>query len=63
LIGSVQYELHLPAELVWVHVAMATLTWVVTLWAIAAEGTLVPRRAAVPATIASDGPRALSSVG
>jgi cytochrome c oxidase assembly protein subunit 15 len=49
LVGSVQYELRLPAEMVWVHVALATTTWLVTLWAIAAEGLLVPRRAAVPA--------------
>jgi cytochrome c oxidase assembly protein subunit 15 len=38
LIGAVQYELKLPADMVWVHVAMATLTWLVTLWAVAAEG-------------------------
>jgi cytochrome c oxidase assembly protein subunit 15 len=49
LVGSVQYELRLPAEMVWVHVALATVTWVVTLWAVAAEGRLAPRRAAVPA--------------
>jgi cytochrome c oxidase assembly protein subunit 15 len=47
LVGSVQYELKLPAEMVWVHVALATITWLVTLWAVAAEGVLVPRRAAV----------------
>jgi cytochrome c oxidase assembly protein subunit 15 len=49
LVGSVQYELRLPAEMVWIHVVLATLTWLVTLWAIAAEGALVPRRAPVPA--------------
>jgi cytochrome c oxidase assembly protein subunit 15 len=49
LIGSVQYELRLPAEMVWVHVVLATLTWLVVLWAVAAEGQLVPRRAPVPA--------------
>ncbi len=49
LVGSVQYELHLPAEMVWVHVALATVTWLVTLWAVAVEGRLAPRRAAVPA--------------
>ncbi len=38
LIGAVQYELKLPADMVWVHVAMATLTWLVTLWAVAVEG-------------------------
>jgi cytochrome c oxidase assembly protein subunit 15 len=45
LVGSVQYELKLPAEMVWVHVVLATLTWLVTLWAVAVEGRLVPRRA------------------
>ena len=40
LIGSTQYELHLPAEMVWVHVALATVTWVVMLWAVAVEGRL-----------------------
>jgi cytochrome c oxidase assembly protein subunit 15 len=38
LVGSVQYELKLPAEMVWVHVVLATLTWVVMLWAVAVEG-------------------------
>jgi cytochrome c oxidase assembly protein subunit 15 len=40
LIGSVQYELKLPGTMVWVHVVMATITWVVMLWAVAVEGTL-----------------------
>jgi cytochrome c oxidase assembly protein subunit 15 len=40
LIGAVQYELKLPGQMVWVHVVMATLTWVVTLWAVATEGCL-----------------------
>jgi cytochrome c oxidase assembly protein subunit 15 len=49
LIGSTQYELRLPAEMVWVHVVLATVTWVVLLWAVAVEGRLVPRRAPMPA--------------
>ncbi|MGP0048778.1 MAG: COX15/CtaA family protein [Solirubrobacteraceae bacterium] len=49
LVGSVQYELGLPAEIVWVHVILATVTWVVILWAIVVEGRLVPRAASVPA--------------
>jgi cytochrome c oxidase assembly protein subunit 15 len=48
LVGSVQYELHLPSDMVWVHVALATITWVVTLWAVATAGRLAPRVAAVP---------------
>jgi cytochrome c oxidase assembly protein subunit 15 len=46
LVGSVQYELSLPTDMVWVHVVLATLTWLVTLWAVASAGSLVPRRAA-----------------
>ncbi len=49
LVGSVQYEMKLPSEMVWVHVGLATVTWLVVLWAVAAEGRLVPRSAAVPA--------------
>jgi cytochrome c oxidase assembly protein subunit 15 len=43
LIGAVQYELKLPGQMVWVHVVMATLTWVVMLWAVATEGCLAKR--------------------
>jgi cytochrome c oxidase assembly protein subunit 15 len=49
LIGSVQYELHLPSDMVWVHVALATVTWLVVLWAWAAEGSLASRRAPMDA--------------
>jgi cytochrome c oxidase assembly protein subunit 15 len=49
LVGSVQFELHLPADMVWVHVALATLTWIALLWAVACAGRLTPRRAPVPA--------------
>lgn len=49
LVGSVQYELRLPTDMVWVHVTLATLTWLVTLWAVAAAGRLVPATASVPA--------------
>ena len=44
LVGSVQYELRLPSDMVWVHVALATITWVVVLWAWATAGSLAPRR-------------------
>ncbi len=50
LIGSVQYELRLPTDIVWVHVGLATISWVVVLWAFAAAGTLVPRTQQVPAS-------------
>jgi heme a synthase len=45
LVGSVQYELHLPADMVWVHVGLATATWLALLWAVAAAGRLVPSAA------------------
>ncbi len=44
LVGSVQYELKLPTDMVWVHVMLATFTWLAVLWAVAAAGALVPRR-------------------
>jgi len=47
LVGSVQYELHLPSDMVWVHVGLATFTWLALLWAVAAAGALAPRRARV----------------
>ena len=45
LLGIVQYALKLPAGLVWVHVASATITWMTVLWTVATAGRLVPRRA------------------
>jgi cytochrome c oxidase assembly protein subunit 15 len=63
LVGTVQYELKLPSEIVWVHVALATATWLAVLWAIAAAGRLVPRRAAIPATEARPAARELETVG
>jgi cytochrome c oxidase assembly protein subunit 15 len=43
VVGMVQYETHLPSELVWVHVALATFTWLCVLWSVAAAGHLEPR--------------------
>ena len=45
VLGITQYKLKLPAELVWIHVASATLTWMTVLWAVASAGRLVPRHA------------------
>ena len=42
-VGTLQYKLHLPAELVWVHVAAAAATWLTLLWCTAAAGRLAPR--------------------
>src|ERR671930_2500033 len=47
IVGAAQYELHLPTEMVWIHVGLATATWLALLWATAAAGRLVPREAAV----------------
>lgn len=38
LVGSVQYGLKLPADMVWVHVTLATVTWISLLWAVGAAG-------------------------
>ncbi len=45
VVGTVQFETHLPTELVWVHVTLASLSWLCTLWAVAAVGRLAPSEA------------------
>src|SRR6476661_1021374 len=42
IVGFLQYENHLPAALVWVHIVLATATWLTVLWAVAAAGRLAP---------------------
>lgn len=49
LVGTVQYELKLPSEMVWIHVTLATVTWMAVVWAVAVAGRLVPATAPVPA--------------
>jgi cytochrome c oxidase assembly protein subunit 15 len=49
LVGSVQYQLHLPTDMVWVHVGLATSTWLTVLWAVAAAGRLQARAQPVEA--------------
>jgi cytochrome c oxidase assembly protein subunit 15 len=44
-VGGIQYALELPAEVVWVHVALAATTWLALLWAVMAAGRLAPERA------------------
>ena len=44
-VGALQYSLELPAEIVWVHVTLAALTWLSVLWSAAAAGRLVPSAA------------------
>jgi cytochrome c oxidase assembly protein subunit 15 len=62
LVGSVQYEMALPAEMVWVHITLAVVTWLVVLWAVAAQGRLVPRVAPVPLAEPRAAGRELESV-
>lgn len=47
VIGGVQYELELPAELVWVHVSLGAATWIAIVRAVAAAGR--PEEDAAPA--------------
>ncbi len=47
-VGLDQYEMHLPTELVWVHVALACAAWIAALWAVYAAGSLAPRAAPAP---------------
>lgn len=44
-IGGIQWALELPAALVWVHIAVATATWLAMLWTVAVAGRLEPRTA------------------
>ena len=45
VVGLDQYETHLPTELVWIHVGLACLTWLSTVWAACAAGPLASRAA------------------
>ncbi len=45
LVGGIQWALELPAEIVWIHVMLATVTWLAMLWTVAAAGRLEPRHA------------------
>jgi cytochrome c oxidase assembly protein subunit 15 len=42
-VGGVQWALELPSEIVWLHVALATATWLAMLWTMATAGRLEPR--------------------
>jgi cytochrome c oxidase assembly protein subunit 15 len=52
VVGGLQYLLHLPAGLVWTHVAIATAAWLTLLWAVAAAGR--PMRAREPVSDAPE---------
>jgi cytochrome c oxidase assembly protein subunit 15 len=43
VVGGLQWALKLPGEIVWVHVALATVTWLAMLWTVASAGRLEPR--------------------
>jgi cytochrome c oxidase assembly protein subunit 15 len=48
VIGGVQYQLELPAEIVWVHVTLAAVTWLAILWTVVAAGRLQARPLPAP---------------
>jgi heme a synthase len=50
LVGGIQWALELPSELVWLHIALATTTWLAMLWTVATAGRLEPRAAVNPLT-------------
>jgi cytochrome c oxidase assembly protein subunit 15 len=52
-VGGLQWALKLPTEIVWVHVALATVTWLAMLWTVASAGRLEPRDTAAPAAEAT----------
>ena len=43
VVGGLQYKLELPAEIVWVHVVLAAMTWVAILLSVATVGKPAPR--------------------
>ena len=48
-VGGIQYALEAPAEIVWVHVMLAALTWLALLWSVAAAGRPAPASVPLPA--------------
>jgi cytochrome c oxidase assembly protein subunit 15 len=58
-LGVVQYSLKLPSELVWLHVALATTTWLSVLWSVGAAGRLAPRAERAAARAPRAEPRAV----
>jgi len=60
-VGGLQWALELPGELVWVHVALATATWLAMLWTVATAGRLESRGLAAEGPDAADAQPAASS--
>jgi cytochrome c oxidase assembly protein subunit 15 len=54
VVGLIQYYNGLPAELVWIHIVLATAVWVLVLFAVFEAGRLAPRRS--PVTGRSEAP-------
>src|SRR3954464_2703355 len=55
VVGLVQYALKLPAGIVWIHIALAVLTWLSVLWSVGAAGRLQPAaRGPQPAELARE---------
>jgi heme a synthase len=63
IVGYVQWELKLPTEIVWVHVALATCNWLAMLWTIATAGRLEPRSGTAPAAGNRAGDTATATAG
>jgi cytochrome c oxidase assembly protein subunit 15 len=55
-VGGIQWWLKLPTEIVWIHVGLATATWLATLWAVATAGRLAPAREPAAAPAAGERP-------
>jgi heme a synthase len=47
VLGGLQWALKLPSELVWLHVMLATITWLAMLWTVATAGRLESRRSGI----------------
>ena len=61
--GSIEHGLRLPTDMVWVHRSLATVTWLLILWASAGDGSLAPRRVTMEADERRlAGPRKLETV-
>ena len=56
IVGAVQWELKLPTEIVWIHVALATFTWLAMLWTVGTAGRIEPRQIAAPSAGEVDRP-------
>ena len=56
-VGGLQWALKLPAEIVWLHVALATLTWLATLWTVATACRIKPRQAPAAAPAMPEQPQ------